>query len=128
MKALLTLTVLLIAVAVFATTAQDVKEKTGEAASSAVEYTKEQKDAFTREMKRNLKAIEDEIAVAKTKAGKTADEKLKALEAKQKNLKKNLAELEKSTGKAWSKLRDGVSKAWTQLEAAFSDAKKELKN
>lgn len=111
---------------VLATTGQDVKKKTVEAGEVAVEYTKEQKDAFVRDMEENIDSVKKEIKDLKTKAGKETDEKVKRLEAYQAQLEKDLAKLKKSTGSAWQEVRKGTVSAWEELRKAVSNAKKEL--
>lgn len=110
----------------FATTAKDVKDKTAAAADSAVEYTKEQKDAFVSDMEQKLASLKKELHELEVKADKTKNEQIKALEKRQKELEADLRKLKASSGQAWSKLRAGLSKAWDQMADSFSEAKKEL--
>jgi TolA-binding protein len=122
------LILLVASILAFATSGQDVKKKTVEAGETAVEYTKEQKDAFVHEMEENIDAVKKEIKTLKSKANQKADEKIKKLEEHQGRLEADLKRLKKSSGKAWQEIRKGTSSAWDQLKAAVSNAKKELQS
>ncbi len=124
--ALLTLTLSFAGAPALARSAKEVKEKTAAAAESAVEYTKEQKDAFIADMERKLADLKKELKAISAEADKTKNQKIKNLEKRQKELEQDLQKLRSSTGQAWSKLRDGVSKAWDQMADSFSEAKKEF--
>lgn len=106
-----------------ATSAQDVKNKAGETVDTAVEYTKEQKQAFTKEMEYNISNLKKEIAELKGKQSQKLDE----LKAKQANLEQDLAKLKKSSGNAWGQLRNGMTKAWTEIKTSYQSAKEEFK-
>jgi cell shape-determining protein MreC len=125
---LLALAISHICTSVSARSAKEVKEKTAAAAESAVEYTKEQKDAFIADMERKLAELKREFKEISAQADKTKNEKLKILEKRQKELEQDLKKLKSSTGKAWSRLRDGISKAWDQVADSFNEAKKEFQN
>lgn len=112
---------------VFATTASDVKNKAGETADTAVEYTKEQKDSFVKEMEENLAALKTKVKEMKAKAGQTKDKTVTKLEGEQKKLEHDLAAMKKSSGKAWDKLKNGMSKAWDEVKSSMNEAKEELK-
>ncbi|MGE5085601.1 MAG: hypothetical protein ACM3MG_04825, partial [Bacillota bacterium] len=60
----------------FATTKEEVKHKTSEAADAAVNYSKEQKEQFQKDMQANLDDLKKEIADLKKSASeKTGDAK-----------------------------------------------------
>ena len=111
----------------YATEAKDIKNKAGETAEVAMEYTKEQKEAFIKEMETNILALKDKIKQLRTKATYTKDEKVSVLQKKQDELEADLAKIKKSSGSAWSKLSSGMSKAWSEVKTSLADAKEELK-
>lgn len=111
----------------FATSASDVKDKAGETAEAAADYTKEQKEAFVKEMEENLDALNAKIKEMKARAGKSKDATLTKLEKEQKDLEHDLKAMKTSSGKAWGKLKAGVSKAWTEIKSSMNEAKEELK-
>jgi|GEM_PF-3219343 TolA-binding protein len=106
-----------------ATSAQDVKNKAGETVNTAVEYTKEQKQAFIQEMEDNISSLKKQIAELKGKQSKQMDD----LKTKQANLEQDLSKLKKSSGNAWGQLRAGMSKAWTEIKTSYQSAKEEFK-
>jgi hypothetical protein len=110
-----------------ATSAKDVKHKANETVDAAADYTKEQKEAFVKDMEENLEGLKTQIKTMKEKAGESKDETVKKLEAKQAQLEKDLAQMKKSSGNAWNKLKSGVSKAWSEIKTSMSEAKEELK-
>jgi hypothetical protein len=110
----------------FAASVTEVKNKAGETADAAVEYTKEQKDAFVLEMEENLTSLKTKIKEMKSKAGKSKDDTVVKLEKKQKNLEHDIAKMKKSSGQAWDKLKSGVSKAWSDIKSSMGEASAEL--
>ena len=111
----------------FATSASDVKNKAGETADAAADYTKEQKEAFVQEMEENLKTLKAKIKEMKAQAGKSKDATITKLEKEQKDLEHDLGAMKHSSGRAWDKLKMGVSKAWTEIKSSMNEAKEELK-
>lgn len=127
--------VLSFTVSAFASKKEEVKQKTAEAAAAVVDYSKEQKEQFQKEMEDNLAAINKEIAELKShvsdvsgEAQKELNEKITALESKQSELSQRLAKLKKSSGKAWSEMKSGVTKAWDALSGSYKKAKAEFKD
>jgi hypothetical protein len=112
---------------VFATSAKDVKNKAGETVDTATEYTKEQKEAFTKEMEENLATLKAKIKEMKAKTGKSKDATVAKLEKEQKDLEHDLAAMKKSSGRAWDKLKNGVSKAWDDVKSSMNEASGEFK-
>ena len=127
MKLIIVLLAAALAINVFATSASDVTDKAGETAETAASYTKEQKDAFVKEMEENLTALKLKIKEMKAKAGKSKDETVVKLEKEQKNLEHDIGAMKSSSGKAWGKLKAGVSKAWSEIKISIGEAKEELK-
>lgn len=118
----------------FATTSEEVKIKTKEAASAAADYSVEQKEKFQKDMETKMADLKKEIAELNKKVSqKTGDAKttmqaqIKALEVRQENLKKDLSKLKKSSGNAWTEMKVGVSKAWDSLSESYYKAKAEFK-
>ena len=111
---------------VFATSATDVKNKAGETAEAAADYTKEQKDAFVKEMESNLAILKTKIKDMKSQAGKSKDDTVVKLEKEQKDLEHDIAAMKKTSGKAWGKLKSGVSKAWTDIKTSLGEAQDEI--
>ena len=117
---------------VFATTKEEVKQKTAEAADAAANYSKEQKEQFQKDMQTNLDDIKKEIAdlkkVASEKTGdakKEMNEQIATLEKKQDEMSKDLSKLKKSTGRAWDQMKTGMNKAWDSLSDSYKKAKAE---
>lgn len=127
MKLITAVTCLIVGTQALATTAQDVKNKTAEAAETTAAYTKEQKEAFMKDMDQQITTLKKQIAEMKSKAGKSKDQTVQDLEKKQKNLETQYTSLKNSSGRAWDKLKVGVSKAWDQLKTSVSEAKEEMK-
>lgn len=130
----LPLLVLTLAGPSLATTKEEVKEKTVEAAEAVADYSKDQKEQFQKEMETKLGDLNAEIKELKANASqvsgeakKEMKEKIGALEAKQAEMKKDLAKLKKSSGKAWVEMKRGVSNAWDSLSDSYKKAKAEFK-
>lgn len=124
----------LVASVVYATEkGQVVKQKASETIDAASEYTKEQKEEIQKSLDRNLSAISKEIDElkrdAKNSSGKAKNEmnlQIANLENTQRELKKDIAKLKKSSGKAWDELKAGTTAALDKLSESFSKAKKEF--
>lgn len=127
MKTLLILSTLALAPFALGTSAKDVKNKASETVNTATDYTKEQKEAFVKDMEDNLAHLKTQIKTMKEKAGQSKDETVQKLEKKQAELEKDLTQMKKSSGNAWNKLKTGMSKAWSEVKASISEAKEELK-
>ncbi len=118
----------------YSVTKEEVQKKSTEAASAAVEYSKEQKEQFQKEMGSKLDELTSEVRELKQKAIQTTgdaqkqlSEQIALLEKKENELKKDLASLSKSTGKGWEQMKSGVNKAWDSLSDSYQKAKKEFK-
>ena len=119
----------------FATTKEDVQQKTADAASAAVDYSKEQKEQFQKDMEGKLSDLKQEIAEMKEAASKKTGaaktemkEQIASLEKKQDGIKKDLSKMKKSSGKAWAEMKTGMSKAWDSLADSYKKAKAEFKD
>lgn len=107
---------------ILATSASDVKLKTSQAAEEASQYTKEQKDAFVKEMDENLASIKTKIKKVKDKTAASTDETLVNLDAKEKKLEKDIEKMKISGDKAWGHLKKGVIKSWNEVKTAVNEA------
>ncbi len=117
-----------------ATTSEEVKEKTKEAAASAVDYSKEQKEKIQAEMEESLAAMKVKIAELKEQASKKAGSAKSAtkneiadLEKKQKQASIRLDKFKKSSGKAWENMKTGFNDAFKKLSEAYDKAKENYK-
>ncbi|PWU21248.1 MAG: hypothetical protein C5B49_02955 [Bdellovibrio sp.] len=108
------------------TTGTEVKQKTQDAANTAIEYTKEQRDAFIQTMDNHLNTARNQLKQLQETATNVTTSQVNEIERQQKSFEAELKRLKGSSGQAWSKLQSGVSNAWEQLEKSFSDARKEL--
>ena len=134
MKSILISLTVLFSISAFATTSQEVKQKTSEAATAAADYTKEQKDQFEKDMKAKYAELQTEIASMKKQASeatgsakKEMDAQIATLEKKQSDMKSDLRKLGKSSGAAWAEMKIGVSKAWDSLASSYQNAKTKFK-
>lgn len=116
-----------------AETSLEVQKKTEAAVDSAVTYSKEQKEAFQKDMKARLTEVKNEISLLQQKAKETTGEakseiqqKIKTLKSQQKQLNSDYQKLKKSSGQAWVKIKEGMTSALDQLKRSFSDAKSEF--
>jgi TolA-binding protein len=110
-----------------AKTAQDVKKKAKETVETAVEYSKEQKEAFTEEMEKNLTQMRAKITELRKKSGNKTNATLARLESQQNDLEKDIHQLKKASGQAWGRIKSGVSKAWQDVKTSVEEAKDEFK-
>ncbi|MNL15673.1 hypothetical protein D3C87_1366770 [compost metagenome] len=117
----------------YATTKEEVANKTSEAASAAASYTKEQKEEFTKNMEDNIAKMKTQIADMKKAASKKTgeakkemDEQIASLEKEQAELKADLKRLKKSSGKAWDEMKSGMSAAWDKVSESYVKAKSEF--
>lgn len=127
MKLATFLTVLIFGLLSLATTAQDVKNKASETADTTAAYTREQKEAFMKEMDQKIVSLKKQISEMKSKADKSKNETVRDLEKQQKDLETKYTSLKNSSGRAWDKLKVGVSNAWDQLKTSVNDASEEMK-
>lgn len=123
-----------VATVVYATEkGQAVKQKASETIDAAADYTKEQKEEIQKSLDKNLTALSKEIDAlkkdAKNSSGKAKEEmnlQIANLESTRTELRKDLAKMKKSSGRAWAELKAGTSEAMDKLSESFSKAKKEF--
>lgn len=118
----------------FATTSEEVKEKTKDAAASALDFSKERKEIVQREMEESLATMKEKIAelkvVADRKVGaakKSATQEVANLEKSQAALSARLNKFKKSSGKAWKNMKAGFNDAFRKLSEAYDKAKDDYK-
>lgn len=104
-------------------TAKDVEQKLAEAASTAADYARQEKDEY---VARTQKAVDDAKAeIDKLKAGaKKArpgakgklQRQIRAMEGRWKLAERKLSQLKSASGEAWKDLKSGVDKAVEDLK------------
>lgn len=107
---------------VFATTKEDVKKETSEAVLSASQYTKEQKDEFQKEMQIKIDNLKRDLA----EMNKTATKKSASI---REEMKKEIAKLEneqKKMSQNLTKLGKSTGKAWDEVKAGVSKSWNDL--
>jgi hypothetical protein len=133
-KILISLILISASCKVLATTAEDVKQKSKDAASAAANYTVEQKEMAQKEMEKSLTSLKKQIVELKAEASKKTDsanaqarQQIAQLEKKQKELSTKMEKLKKSSGKAWDDMKAGMSEAIKKLSDAYDKAKEDFK-
>lgn len=113
-----------------ATGSDDVKRDAKKAASTAVDYTAEQKAKVQKDMEDSLQAMNKKIAELRVDADKKGDslkagakEKIAELEKKQAELEAELAKMKASSGRAWNEMKKGMSAALKSLSDSYKKAK-----
>ncbi len=116
-----------------ATSAEQVKQETKEAAETAGQYAKEQQQELRVRMRRSLEKLDEEIKLLQQdiehtskEVSRTSQMQMDELKAKREKLSGQLQDLEKSSGAAWRKIRQGFDKAFSERESALKEAKTEF--
>jgi LPS O-antigen subunit length determinant protein (WzzB/FepE family) len=114
-------------------TSEDVRRDAGQAAKTAVEYSRQTKDEFQKKLDARLKDLDAEVVKLhekghdlKDEAKAKWDQKMKELETKRDVARAKLAEVRDSSAEAWKDVRKGAQSAWDELDNAFRDASREL--
>lgn len=99
-------------------TAKEVEKKAAEAAGTAADYAKQEKDEYVARAQKSVDEAKAEIDKLKARAKKArggAKAKLQrqidAMEARWKLAERKLSELKSASGEAWKDLKSGVDKA-----------------
>lgn len=99
-------------------TAKEVEKKVAEAAGTAADYAKQEKDEYVARAQKSVDEAKAEIDKLKARAKKAragAKAKLQrqidAMEARWKLAERKLSELKSASGEAWKDLKSGVDKA-----------------
>jgi hypothetical protein len=119
------------------TTIKDVKQSAQKAVDTAMDYSKEQKEKFMKEVGRHwdsLKAdvdqLQDKLVAKGEKAGEQASAHWEAinadLKAKQKAVSQAYDELSQASGDAYDKAKIKLEEALAELKAAYEKAVAEL--
>ena len=114
-------------------TSDDVRRDAGQAAETAVEYSRQTKDEFQKKLDARLKDLDAEVVTLhekghalKDEAKAKWDQKMKELETKRDVARAKLAEVRASSAEAWKDVRKGAQSAWDDLDKAFRDASREF--
>ena len=107
-------------------TAGDVKEKVTEAAGTAADYAKQERDDYVGKIQKEMDEAKAELDKLKTKA-KTATAKAKAkldrdikiADDKWRAAESRFNELKSASADAWKSLKAGVDKAVDELKRSF---------
>jgi TolA-binding protein len=114
-------------------TSEDVRRDAGQAAETAVEYSRQTKEEFQKKLEAGLKEVDGEIAKLREKGGDLKDQaktdwdqKMADLETKREAARAKLAEVRDSSVEAWKDIQQGAQSAWDELDKAFRDASREF--
>ncbi len=103
-------------------TASQVEKKVAEAAGSAADYARQEKDEYVARAQKAVDQAETRIdelkaraRTARTSAKKKLGRQIEAMETKRRLAERKLDELKAAGGEAWRDLRTGVDKALDDL-------------
>ena len=110
-------------------TSEDVRRDAGQAAETAVKYSRQTKEEFQKKLDTRLKELDAEIAKLREKGRDLTDQaktdwdrKMADLETKRDAARAKLAEVRDASAQAWKDVQKGAQSAWDELEKAFRDA------
>lgn len=110
-------------------TSEDVRRDAGQAAKTVADYSQQSKEEFEKKLEARLDELDAEIAKLrekgrdlKDKAKADWDRKMADLEVKRDAARAKLAEVGRSSAKAWKDVQKGAESAWDELDKAFRDA------
>ncbi len=114
-------------------TSEDVRRDAGQAAETAVDYTRQTKEEFQKKLEIRLKEMDAEIAKLREKGRDRKDDakdkwnrRMTELETRRDAARAKLAEVRDSSDQAWKDVRKGAQSAWDELDKAFHDASREF--
>ena len=114
-------------------TAEDVRRDAGHAVNTAVDFSRQSKEEFQKNLEARLTQFDAEITKLREKGrdrsdqAKVAwDQKLVDLETKREAARAKLTEVSHASAEAWKDVSQGAQSAWEDLEKAFQDASKEF--
>ncbi len=114
-------------------TSEDVRRDAGKAAETATEYSREAMEEFRKNLEGKLRDLDAEIAKLREKGHGLKDQakvnwdaKMADLETKRDALRVKLAELGRSSARAWKDVKQGAQSAWDELNRAFLKAASEF--
>jgi TolA-binding protein len=114
-------------------TPEDVRRDAGQAAETAVEYSRQTKEEFQKKLEARLEELDGEIAKLREKGRDLKDQakadwdrKMADLETKRDAARVKLAEVRDASAEAWKDVQKGAQSAWDELDKAFRDASREF--
>lgn len=114
-------------------TSEDVRRDAGQAAETAVEYSRQSKEEFQKKLETRLEELDSEIAKLRQKGRDLKDQakadwdrKIADLEKKRDAAGAKLAEVRDASAEAWKDVQKGAQSAWDELDKAFRDASREF--
>ncbi len=106
-------------------TASDVEKKAGEAAGTAADSARQEKDDYVAGAQRAVDEAKARIDELKTRAAKASAglkgklrRQIQSMEARRRLAQRKLDELKSASGEAWKDLRTGVDEALQDLKPA----------
>ncbi len=112
---------------------EEVRRDAGQAAETAVEYSRQTKEEFQKKLEARLKELDAEIAKLhekgrdlKDQAKTSWDQKMADLEKKRDVARAKLTEVRDSSAAAWTDVQKGAQSAWDELDKAFREASQEF--
>ena len=116
-------------------TLDDVKQDAAKSLTTTATYSQQEKEKLLAAMQTQFEAMDASIAKLRLQGAELASDaktswelKMAALEVKRETAKEKIAEISKSTSKAWSDVEKGAKTAWEDLSKAFLEASKEFEN
>jgi hypothetical protein len=114
-------------------TLDDVKQNAAKSLTTTATYSQQEKEKLLAAMQTQFEAMDASIAKLRLQGAELAsdaktrwDLKMAALEEKRETAKEKIAEISKSTSKAWIDVEKGAKTAWEELSKAFLEASKEF--
>ncbi len=114
-------------------TAKEAAQEVKEAASTAAQYVRQEKDEFVMsaeksmdELKANLAELTNKAQAASGDTKAKLEQQIKTLEGKWDAAQVKLGEIKNASGEAWKEMQQGVSEAIADLKRAYDDAGKEF--
>jgi TolA-binding protein len=114
-------------------TSEDVRRDAGQAAETAVEYSRQTREEFQKKLEARLNELDGEITKLreqgrdlKDQAKTDWDRKMADLATKQEAARAKLAEVRDSSAEAWKDMQKGAQSAWDELDKAFHDASRKF--
>ena len=112
---------------------EDVRRDAGQAAETAIEYSRQTKEEFQKKLEARLEEVDSEIAELREKGRDLKDQakpdwdrKMADLETKRDAAGAKLAEVRDASAEAWKDVQKGAQSAWDELDKAFRDASREF--
>jgi LPS O-antigen subunit length determinant protein (WzzB/FepE family) len=114
-------------------TSEDVRRDAGQAAETAVEFSRQTQEEFQKKLETRLKERDAEIAKLREKGRDLKDkdkanwdQKMADLEKKRDAARAKMTEVGHSSAEAWKDVHKGAQSAWDELDKSFRDASREF--